>query len=540
MPDCSASRIVWGHTMFIHVPVAPRFRRAIVVALIAAMPGPMPAPVAAQALPNVTALRVVYNARKAAVNPQGELKAQIDVVDKAIAGALRLGQTGEVRRQLARGMTLLDGQVWTPVLDYQSSLALRSERTVIDSSAIYALRLEQIYSPAIELTPALTARASLRPRPSGRPGTGPGPVAAPVRELGTFDGIGRDLRESPFAMELDVSGAAGGAYFLDVEVFDGAASLGIASLGVVLQKGLDARLRELEIAARTVAEDLRADVLYPVDYVRNVNRGRVGLGTFDLAVALTTAEAVRASAAAGNDPFRGRTGDMERHYLLRGADEVMPYRVYVPTTYTGESTPLLIALHGLGGTEDSFFDLYDGVSPQLAERHGFLMAAPLGFRVDGFYGSALMGGNDAASKRRAELSEQDVIEVLRLMRAHYRVDESRIYLMGHSMGAVGTWHLGATYADIWAGMAAFSGVGSPATVGRMKTIPQFVVHGDADNTVNVSGSRNMVAAMKALGMQVTYIEVPGGGHNNVVVPNLPKAFEFLAAQKKRAIPDPRR
>ena len=41
----------------------------------------------------------------------------------------------------------------------------------------------------------------------------------------------------------------------------------------------------------------------------------------------------------------------------------------------------------------------------------------------------------------------------------------------------------------------------------MKGIPQFVVHGDADNTVNVSGSRNMVAALKKAGADVTYIEV---------------------------------
>ena len=38
--------------------------------------------------------------------------------------------------------------------------------------------------------------------------------------------------------------------------------------------------------------------------------------------------------------------------------------------------------------------------------------------------------------------------------------------------------------------------------------------------------------MNRLGMKVTYIEVPGGDHTDVVVPNLPKAFEFLAAQKK--------
>jgi dipeptidyl aminopeptidase/acylaminoacyl peptidase len=66
----------------------------------------------------------------------------------------------------------------------------------------------------------------------------------------------------------------------------------------------------------------------------------------------------------------------------------------------------------------------------------------------------------------------------------------------------------------------------------MKAIPQIVVHGDADPTVNVSGSRAMVAELKRLGAEVTYIEVPGGNHTDVVVPNLPKVFEFLAAHRK--------
>jgi predicted peptidase len=213
----------------------------------------------------------------------------------------------------------------------------------------------------------------------------------------------------------------------------------------------------------------------------------------------------------------------------------MPYRVYVPASYNGEPMPLVIALHGLGVNEDSFFDSYERLPPQLAEKHGFLLAAPLGYRVDGFYGSAVMGETDAASKRRIELSEKDVLEVLRLMRTHYKVDESRIYLVGHSMGAIGAWHLAAKYPGLWAGVAAFAGLGSPTTVERMKAIPQFVVHGDADATVNVSGSRTMVAAMNRLGMKVTYLEVPGGGHNDVVVPYLPTAFEFLASLKRGAI-----
>jgi predicted peptidase len=164
------------------------------------------------------------------------------------------------------------------------------------------------------------------------------------------------------------------------------------------------------------------------------------------------------------------------------------------------------------------------------------MAAPLGYRVDGAYGSRIFAGGDVAAQRRGDYSEKDVLEVLRLMKAAYNVDESRIYLMGHSMGAIGAWALGAKYPQTWAALVPFSGTGSPALAEQMKGIPQFVVHGDADNTVNVSGSRNMVAALKKAGADVIYVEVPGGSHTDMVVPNLPKAFEFMAAQKKGAAP----
>jgi predicted esterase len=485
----------------------------------------------AQALPNLTTLSVRYNSQKTAAKPEGALKAQLDDVDKAIAEARRSGNNGELRRQLARGMTLLNQDAWTPAADFRNSLVLRAERIVADSTRPFAFRIEQIYRPAIDLTTALTTTVSLQQRAQPtRPG---GPPAPPVRvrELGTFDGLSRDLRESPHLIEVSVGGVADGAYVIEAEVFDGTSSLGAVRLSVSLTRGIDARLRALEAAAASVAEAVRADVLYPADFIRNVNRGRVPLGAFEVLEEIATAEAVLAAAKAGKDPFTGRTGDFERHHLLAGANEVMPYRVYVPKAYSpGRPTALVIALHGLGGTEDSFFDQYGRVPVQLAERHGVLMAAPLGYRVDGFYGSR--SGADVAARRRGEYSEKDVLDVLRLMKANYNVDGSRIYLMGHSMGAIGTWALGAKYPQTWAALAAFAGTGAPELAEQTKSIPQFVVHGDADPTVNVSGSRNMTAALNKLGARVTYIEVAGGGHSDVVVPNLPGAFEFMVAQRK--------
>jgi len=487
----------------------------------------------AQALPNINLLSVRYNALKTAAKAEGELKAHLDEVDRAVADARRAGNSGEMRRQFAKGMALLNREAWTPALDYRHSLALRSERTVIDSSAPYTFRIEQIYRPSIELTPALSTKVSIRPRTApARPGA-PAAPAAPARELGRFDGMTRDLRESPFAVDVDLAAIADGAYVIEAEVLDGTTSLGVTSLSVFLHKGLDARLAALETAAPAVTEGVRADVVYPADVIKNVNRGRIELGAFNVQGEIAKAEAILASAKGGKDPFNGRTGDFERHYVLQGANEVMPYRVYVPKGYAASKpTALVIALHGLGQTEDSFFDAYSQLPPQLAEQHGMLMAAPLGYRPDGFYGSTMMGGTDAVSRRRVEYSEKDVLEVLRLMKAAYNVDESRIYLIGHSMGAIGTWALAAKYPETWAALVPFSGTGSPALAERMKGIPQFVVHGDADNTVNVSGSRNMVAALKKAGADVTYVEVPGGSHTDMVVPNLPKAFEFLGRQKK--------
>ncbi len=493
--------------------------------------------VLSQALPNLSTMRVRYNTRKTTVKPTGELKVQIDQIDKEIADANRLGRLGEVRRLYAKGTALLVGRAWTDADDYQASLVVRTERVLADSSMPYRVRLEQIYAPAIELSRALTARASVRPRATELEAETPpqnAPPAAPT-ELGSFDGVSRDLRESPFPLDLNISALADGPYTLSVEVRDQDRSLGSATLNIAVAKGLEPRLRVLETAALKAPAAVQADLRFPGDYVRKINHGVIGMGTFDLTGDLAAAEAVAAAAARSRrDPFIGRTGDFERHYVLEGANEIMPYRVYVPKPYNGSKAyPLIIALHGLGGTEDGMLDRYEKNMPTLAEQRGYILASPLGFRVDGFYGSGVAAGTDPRERRDRDLSEKDVMEVLQRMRADYKIDDSRIFLMGHSMGAIGTWAIANKYPDIWAAIAPFAGIGAPATADRIRHIPQFVVHGDADATVSVMGSRAMVAALGKLGATVKYVEVPGGGHSDVVAPNMPAMFDFFDTQRKR-------
>jgi poly(3-hydroxybutyrate) depolymerase len=506
----------------------------------------------AQAQPNINLTRVRYNTLKATTKPDGELKAHIDQIDRELAEATRMGRTGEMRRLFAKGTALLNGRPWTDVEEFDASLILRTNHVVLDSSQPQTVRLEQFFAPQIALTQPLTATVTIgaatslsaeaRPSNASRAkvdATLPAVarVESPTRaEVGRFDNIPRDLRESPFLMDLDLSGVADGTHVLDVEVKDAERSLGSVSLRLAVLKGLDARLRQLDASAATAPADIRADLRYPADYIRKVNRGVVELGAFNVATELAAAEKIASEAKGGKNPFTGRTGGFERHYTLEAAGEIMPYRVYVPTTYNASRPyPLIVALHGLGATEDSMMDMYEKVVPTLAEQRGYIVVAPLGFRVDGFYGFSLSTDANPGDRRRVELSELDVMEVLKRVRSDYKIDDSRIYLMGHSMGAIGTWSIAAKHPTIWAALAPFSGLGNTATMEEMRHISQIVVHGDADPTVSVTASRAMVAEMKKLGVDHVYIEVPSGNHTDIVAPNMSKVFDFFD-QKRKAGP----
>ena len=506
------------------------------VLLVAALCALVPAAAFPQALTSLASVRVGYVTRKNTVKPQGELKAQIDALDAQIAEASRLGKSGELRRLFAKGLNLLNNRPWTDAVEYAHSIVLRTDRVVADSSKPYAVRLEQIFAPSIDLQRTVTAHVTLRKRPApAAPGqTAPEPPV--VKDLGTFDGVARDLRESPFPFELDLHDVADGPYVLVAEVSDPSTSLGAAALPIALRKGLDDLAGRLEADASKAPESVRAEILFPIDRMKNVNRGRLELRTFDPDRDLAAAEAAAAAVKAGKDPFAGRTGDFKRHYLLATANEILPYRMYVPASYNASKAyPLIVALHGLGGTEDAFFDNYNKVLPPLAESHGYIVAGVLGYRVDGSYGWGLGAPPaDPNTRRTQDFSEQDVLQVLQRVRQQYKIDDSRIYLMGHSMGGIGTWKIAPKYPDIWAAIAPIAGNGAPDTLEKIRHVPEIIVHGDSDPTVNVSGSRTMVAKLKELGVEHKYIEVPGGLHSDVVAPNIAAIIDFFDAHKRSA------
>jgi predicted peptidase len=230
-----------------------------------------------------------------------------------------------------------------------------------------------------------------------------------------------------------------------------------------------------------------------------------------------------------------------RKYDFKEAARPMEYELYVPSKYNNAApTPLIVALHCLGAVAHDMIR-YEHLT-ELAEERGYIVVAPMGYNSHGWYGSrgpgrGPVGGPDTGANNGdpdnlGELSELDVMNVLGSVRKEFNIDTNRIYLMGHSMGGGGTWHLGITHPELWAALApsAPSILSSPDDLVKIRNTPVIVVQGDEDRFVKVETTRLWVEKMKSLGMKYTYIEVPGGDHMTVICrspENMTKIFNFF-------------
>jgi len=237
---------------------------------------------------------------------------------------------------------------------------------------------------------------------------------------------------------------------------------------------------------------------------------------------------------------------LECTYRLAEANAEMPYVLFVPSSYTpARPAPLIVDLHGLNITPLMQM-LFDGTT-DFAQRYGFIVVAPMGFSVSGWWGArngtevataATKPGTDVHYSS-SELSEIDAMAVLKLIREKYAVDSQRIYLMGHSMGGAGTYYLGGKYNDIWAGIAPISaagGVADTAAAQRFRSFATLLLHGEKDSIVSANGSRRAAMLLQTVGAQHVYLEFPGQDHEFWIrrgADHMEKVFLFFGTVSKR-------
>lgn len=177
--------------------------------------------------------------------------------------------------------------------------------------------------------------------------------------------------------------------------------------------------------------------------------------------------------------------------------------------------PLLLLLHGYGANEEDLFSLASYVDSR------FLVVSPRApvTLAPGAYawfnlGLGPQGFEYDAREVRAGLEAlgQFLVEV----RDQYRVDPTRVFLLGFSQGAMMALQLALTHPGLAAGVVALSGRALPnldqqlSDPEALRGFPIFVAHGTIDALLPIHHGRETRAVLSRLPVELDYHEYPMG------------------------------
>jgi predicted peptidase len=218
---------------------------------------------------------------------------------------------------------------------------------------------------------------------------------------------------------------------------------------------------------------------------------------------------------------RVETGFLDRSITVAGRS--YRYQVYVPADYQMKSSwPAILFLHGAGERgDDGLFQTNVGLGPAIRQnpsRYPAIAVFPQVPRDSQWVGTP---GDMAVAALQQTMRE-------------FKVDPRRVYLTGLSMGGHGTWYVAYRHPQLFAAIVPICGWvrefarfrGSvpvvpgdsasvmPSLVQRLGKVPIWIFHGEVDQVVDVTGSREPAAALKAAGAEVRYTELLGLNHNS--------------------------
>ncbi|MDY6821925.1 MAG: PHB depolymerase family esterase [Deferribacterota bacterium] len=133
------------------------------------------------------------------------------------------------------------------------------------------------------------------------------------------------------------------------------------------------------------------------------------------------------------------------------------YLVHIPPSYgKNKSMPLLIALHGGGGTSKSMVNITEGGLNTLADKEGFIVVYPDGFDKH---------WNDGRSREetRYKTQEENIDDVgfistlISYFIKELNIDSKRVYVTGMSNGAMMSYRLACELAEKIAAVAPVAG-----------------------------------------------------------------------------------
>jgi len=227
------------------------------------------------------------------------------------------------------------------------------------------------------------------------------------------------------------------------------------------------------------------------------------------------------------------------------------YLLYLPPGYDAKSAtkwPLILFLHGAGERGTNLTQVAVHGPPKLVKKNP---------PVPKKEGDEARKDRETATRLLAEkfivVSPQcpddqcwdsdAVLGLLDRVQASHKVDKSRVYLTGLSMGGYGSWALLAKAPERFAAVAPICGGGSaidfllPARgkTAALKATPVWAFHGAKDSVVLLAESERLLALLKKTGVKDVQLTVyPEANHDSwTATYNNPKLYEWFLSHERK-------
>jgi len=178
----------------------------------------------------------------------------------------------------------------------------------------------------------------------------------------------------------------------------------------------------------------------------------------------------------------------------------MSYRLFIPPKYESRHTyPLVFWLHGGAGRgSDNLSQISGG---NTTGSHVWTLTENQTKNPCFVFAPQCPINQEWATVSRTQPTEQLhlALELLRLLRRTFSIDNKRLYVAGQSLGGFGTWSAITAQPNLFAAAIPVCGGGDESQALKLAHTPIWAFHGERDEAVSVERSRRMFEAIKKAG-----------------------------------------
>jgi predicted esterase len=199
-------------------------------------------------------------------------------------------------------------------------------------------------------------------------------------------------------------------------------------------------------------------------------------------------------------PMHARAGDKLSREAINTQNKKRYYYLFVPESVkAATSVPLIVLFHGSGHDGTSLIEKWEG----LARREGLILAGPNSYNPQVW--------------AIPEDGPEFIHDMVEAVRTQYPIDPRRVYLFGHSGGAVFAITLAMQESEYFAAVAVHAGAwrnqGEASLIDYAKRkIPLAMIVGDMDPFFPLASVKATEAALKARGFPAELTVMKGHDH----------------------------